>query len=134
MIGRLTRARLITIVGLSLPTVAILLAQNLASVINIAMVSHLGPAALAGLGIAGAVFSTLMAVLFGIDTGVQALVARRIGAGQPAGAASVLHDGFAIAGLAGPLLMVFGYAAGPMLLRRLSSDPAVTAHGLSYLN
>jgi len=134
MIAQLNRGRIASIVSLSLPTVAILLAQHLASLMTIAFVSELGTAALAGLGIASAMFSALMALMFGIDTGVQALVAQRIGAGQRAAAASVLHDGFIIALLAGPLLIAVGYAAGPGVMHRLVRDPAVVMHGLSYFN
>lgn len=128
----MTRMR--TILSLSLPIALILLAQNLMSLITIAMVSHLGDAAVAGIGIAGALFSMLMAVLFGIDTGVQALVAQRIGAGHVRLAGTVLNDALAIAVAAGLLLAVLGYLAGPALFRLVTADTAVAAHGLPYLN
>ena len=69
--------RLRTIVGLSLPIALILLLHNLMTLIGIALVGHLGDAAVAGIGIAGTLISMLVALLFGIDTGVQALVAWR---------------------------------------------------------
>ena len=85
-------ARVRTIVSLSLPIVLILLSQTLMGLISIAMVSHLGDTAVAGIGIGGALFSVLMAVLFGIGDGsikfalfVQAL----IGAGTAAGVATI---------------------------------------------
>jgi Na+-driven multidrug efflux pump len=56
----------------------------------------------AGIGIGSVLFSMLMAVLFGIDTGVQAVVARRIGAGQARLAGAALNDALAISVLAGP--------------------------------
>jgi len=125
--------RLRLIVGLSLPIVLILLAQTLIGLIAIALVSHLGDAAVAGIGIATALLSMLMAVLFGIDTGVQALVAQRIGAGQVAAAATALSDGLAIAILGGLLLTALGYIAGPGLFALITRDAAVAAHGLPYL-
>ncbi|MPZ35315.1 MAG: MATE family efflux transporter [Rhodospirillales bacterium] len=132
MIAPWTRTR--TILGLALPIVLVLLAHSLVNVINLAMVSHLGDAAVAGVGIANALFSMLMAVLFGIDAGVQALVAQRVGAGQVRLAGVVLNDALVIAGTAGLLLALLGYAAGPGLFRLVSSEPAVTAHGLAYLD
>ena len=105
--------RVRTIASLSLPIALILLAQTLMSLISIAMVSHLGDTAVAGIGIASALFSMLMAVLFGIDTGVQALVAQRIGAGHVRLAGIVLNDALAIAVAAGLLLTLLGYVAGP---------------------
>lgn len=122
------------IFSLSLPIALILLAQTLMSLISIAMVSHLGDAAVAGVGMAGALFSTLMAVLFGIDTGVQALVARRIGAGQALLAGIALNDALAIAVAAGLLLAMLGHIAGPGLFNLVASDTAVVTYGLPYLN
>ena len=129
----ISRSRAGTIVSLSLPIVLILLAQTLLGLATIALVSHLGDAAIAGVGIANALFSMLMAVLFGIDTGVQALVARRIGAGQAALAGRTLNDALLIAVVAGLLLALLGYGVGPSLFRMVTDDAAVAAHGLPYL-
>jgi len=125
--------RLRLIVGLSLPIVLILLAQTLIGLIAIALVSHLGDAAVAGIGIATALLSMLMAVLFGIDTGVQAVVAQRIGARQAASAGAALSDGLAVAIVGGLLLTALGYIAGPGLFALVTLDAAVAAHGLPYL-
>lgn len=125
------RARII--LALSLPIALMLLAQNLMSLITIAMVSHLGDGAVAGVGIASGLFLMLMALLFGIDTGVQALVARRVGAGQMSLAGGVLNDAQAIAVVAGFLLTLLGYVAGPGLFALVTADPAVAARGLPYL-
>jgi multidrug resistance protein, MATE family len=122
MVVQWPRARIIF--SLSLPIGLILVAHNLMSLISIAMVSHLGDAAVAGIGIAGALFSMLMAVLFGIDTGVQALVARRIGAGDVRLAGVALNDALAIAVAGGLLLALLGYVAGPGLFRLLVDDAA----------
>src|SRR5262245_31881240 len=127
-------ARVLTIVSLSLPIVLILLAQTLMGLINIAMVSHLGDTAVAGIGIGSALFSVLLAVLFGIDTGVQALVAQRIGAGFVRESGHALTDALPIATAAGLLLAVTGHVAGPGLLGLITNDPGVAAAGLSYLN
>lgn len=127
------RTRLGIVLGLSLPSVLILLMHSLMNLIGIALVSHLGDAAMAGIGIAGALFSMLMAVLFGIDTGVQALTAQRTGAGQLHRAGAVLNDAVAIAVVAGLLLAVAGYLAGPALFALATTDPAVAARGLPYL-
>src|SRR5437762_3359152 len=132
MIVRWMRVRIIF--SLSLPMVLILLAQTLMSLLNIALVSHLGDAAVAGIGIGNAVLSMLMAVLFGIDTGVQALVARRIGAGLAIEAGNALTDSLPIAATAGLLLAVVGYLAGPGIFSLITDDPDVAASGMRYLN
>ena len=104
------------------------------SLISIAMVSHLGDAAVAGIGIASALFSTLMAVLF-------AHRYRRPGAGGAADrrghvrlAGTVLNDALAIAVGAGLLLTLLGYVAGPAVFRLVTTDANVMVHGLPYLN
>lgn len=123
-----------TIVDLALPLVLMLLGHALMNVIALAMLSRLGDTAVAGVGIGNMLFSMLSAVLFGIDAGVQALVAQRCGAGQIRLAGTVLNDALAISGAAGLLLTLLGYVLGPSLFDLVSSDPAVTAHGLAYLN
>lgn len=128
-----SRPRACTIVRLALPIGLLLLAQTLLGLATITMVSHLGDAAVAGIGVANALFSMLIAVLFGIDTGVQALVAQRIGAGQTGLAGKTLNDALLIAVVAGLLLMTLGYGLGPPVFRIVTNDLAVTAHGLSYL-
>ena len=131
MIVSWARARVI--LGLSLPIVLVLLAQVLMSLVGIAMVSHLGDAAVAGIGIGSALLSMLVAVLFGIDAGVQALVAQRIGAGSEHDAGTVLTDSLPIAAAAGLVLALAGRVAGPDLFRLITRDPDVMALGLSYL-
>lgn len=125
--------RLRTIVGLSLPIALILLLHNLMTLTGIALVGPLGDAAVAAIGIAGALVSMLVALLFGIDTGVQALVARRFGGGHIRDAGAVLVDGLAIAVGAGIVLMAIGYGAGPALLPLVNGEPAVVEQALAYL-
>jgi MATE family multidrug resistance protein len=132
MIVEWARAKII--LNLSLPIVLVLLAQNLMSLIGMAMVGYLDNAALAGTGIASALFSMLLAMLFGIDTGVQAIVARLVGHGSARLAGYALNDALAISSLAGLLLTAIGYAAGPGVFAKIADDPAVVARGMPYLN
>jgi putative MATE family efflux protein len=127
-------ARAKIVFGLSLPVALVLLAQTLMSLISIAMVSHLGSAAVAGIGIASALLWMLMAILFGIDAGAQALVARRIGAGETCLAGRTVNDALAIAIVAGPFLALLGYLAGPGLLRLIADDAAVVGQASHFLD
>src|SRR5262245_25463576 len=112
----LSWARAKKILGLSLPIAFALFIQNVMQLAGIAMVGHLGPAALAGMGLGGALFSMLMAILFGLDTGVQAVVARRAGAGELHLAGRVLNDALALSVVAGLVLAAVAVAAGPAVL------------------
>ncbi|HKU96568.1 MAG TPA: MATE family efflux transporter [Vineibacter sp.] len=127
------RTRVITILRLAWPVVAALTAQNAMSLITIAMVGRLGDAALAGVGVGGTLFSTLLAMLFGLDTAVQAVVARRIGARDAPGAAAVLADALPISMLAGLALAALAYIAAPAVLSVISGDPHVVAYGTAYV-
>ncbi len=122
-----------TILRLALPTAFALVIQNVMSLVSIAMVGHLGDAAVAGIGVAGTVFSMLLAVLFGLDTGVQAVVARRAGAGELHRAGGTLNDALLISALAGLLLAAVAWVAGPCVLAMIVDDPAVITHGTRYL-
>lgn len=125
--------RVTTILRLSWPVVAALTAQNAMSLITIAMVGRLGDAALAGVAVGSTLFSTLLATLFGLDTAVQAIVARRIGARDLPGAAAVLADAIPISILAGMVLAGLADTAAPVILALIAEDPGVIAHGTSYL-
>lgn len=77
------KSRLKTILSLSVPIVATMFGYNLIGLIDLAMVGRLGDAALAGMGIGNFIFILLLTLPLGIASGVQVLVARRIGEGNP---------------------------------------------------
>lgn len=118
---------------LSLPISSSLLAQVFVVLINAAMVGKLGVNALAGVGVAGEVYAVFAAILFGIDTGVQAMVARRMGEGKLHLAGEILTDAAALSVLAGLLLAGIAFVGGGEILRMIVHNPAVEAQGTPYL-
>jgi MATE family multidrug resistance protein len=126
--------RLKILAALSLPATVTLVAQNLLGVLTTAIVGRLGDAALAGVGIGTLIFSILLALLFGLDTGVQAIVARRTGSGDRAGAGAALAQGLRLCGLAGALLTGAAYVVAPALLALAIHDPAAVAAGTAFLH
>ncbi len=130
---RIELERACAIASLALPIAAALLLQTVMSLVGIAIVSHLGDAALAGVGLASALLTALFALLFGIDTGVQVLVAHNVGGGRASGAGTVLTDALLLAAIGGPALALFGYAAGPWFLSWISADRTVVAHAVAWL-
>ncbi|TWS95919.1 MATE family efflux transporter [Reyranella sp. CPCC 100927] len=125
--------RAATILRLSWPVVVGLTAQNAMSLIAIAMVGRLGDVALAAVGVGGTLYATLLAVLFGLDTAVQTMVARKTGAQDMPGAAAVLADALPISLLAGAVLATLAYTAAPAVLTVIAGDPAVIALGTAYV-
>ena len=113
---RISSQRTRELADLSLPLVLIFIFQNLMLVAGLIMGGHLGSVALAAIGVGNAFISIFTALLFGLDTGVQVLVAQRRGAGDTNGALSALKDGLTIAMPSGLLLMVFVGLLSPALL------------------
>jgi putative MATE family efflux protein len=101
--------------------------------VSAGMVGRLGEAALAGVGVAGALFGVLLALLYGPVAAVQALTARAFGAGRAADAGRVLNEGLLLGGgvsLVLAALAMFGCAA---LLPAVLHDRAAAADGARYL-
>ena len=81
------------ILRLAVPAFLALVAEPLFLLADSAIVGHLGTLQLAGLGIAGAVLSTLISLCIFLAYGTTASVARRIGAGDVRGALAQGIDG-----------------------------------------
>lgn len=132
---QITGDRARQIVDLSLPLVMIFIFQNLMLAVSLVMAGHLGDAPLAAIGAGNAFISIFTALLFGLDTGVQVVVAQRCGAGDADGALSALKSGLAIALPAGLLLslLVFLFSPALMNLALGQADSNVKAYAVDYV-
>lgn len=111
------------IVRLAVPAFLALVAEPLFLLGDAAVVGHLGTVPLAGLGVAATVLQTVVGLCVFLAYGTTASVARRVGAGDRAGALAQGVDGIWLAvligvvatggllALAGPLVGVFGAEA-----------------------
>jgi putative MATE family efflux protein len=129
----LTQRRYAPILRLGAPLIAFFLVQQLASLIGVAFYGHLGDAVLAGVGAAGAILGVVGALLFGFDTGAQALISRAVGAGSRSRPGEVLADTLAVAIPLGALLAVGLWAFGPAVLATMIHDKAALAAGSAFL-
>jgi MATE family multidrug resistance protein len=118
------------IFALGLPLVGFYLIPSVVGIATVAMLGRLGNAAIAGVGVSGAVYTAICASLWGVDTGVQAMVARVTGAGRSGRIADILSAAYACAL---PLALVVGSATwgfGPRLISLMLPDhPAAAAGG-----
>src|SRR6266481_4251363 len=126
--GNLNRAILL----LAIPMVMEMVLESLFAVVDVLWVGRLGADAIATVGLTEALLSLVMAISFGLSLSTTAMVARRIGEKDPAGAAvagvQAIAIGLAIAAVIGiPCLF---YA--PDLLRLMGASPQVVAVGSSY--
>jgi len=127
------RSRLRTVFALALPIIAGMSSQTLLNLVDTFMVSRLGKAEVAAVGLGG--FANFMATAFitGMSAGVQAAAARRKGEGKTSEMAIPLNGGLVlVAALAIPASAILVFAT-PTLFPILNDDPAVVGAGVPYL-
>jgi MATE family multidrug resistance protein len=128
---RATRNRMIF--ALALPIVGGMISQNVLNLVDTGMVGRLGDDALAGVGVGGFANFTGVATVMGLSAGVQAISARRFGAGDTENTAEPLNAALVISVLVALPLSILLVWAAPYLFPYLNSDPEVIAHGVPYL-
>ena len=79
------------ILQIALPIIGGMMSQNIMNLVDAAMVGHLGSTQLAAVGLASFVNYVAAAIFMGLASGVQAIVARRIGEGRITEAANPLN-------------------------------------------
>ncbi len=121
-----------TILRLALPIMGAMLSQNVLNLVDTAMVGVLGPVALAAVGIGG--FATFVgtAVVIGLASGVQIMVARRKGEGRESEIAVPLNGGLLLALAAGVPLSVALLLLAPAIFPVLIGDADVIGQGVPY--
>jgi putative MATE family efflux protein len=119
---------------LALPALGALVAEPLFLLTDTALVGHLGAVPLAGLGIASAVIQTIVGLLVFLAYSTTPLVARRLGAGDTAGAVRAGIDGIWLALGIGILLVAVGVPASGWLVSLFGAEPTVAAAAHTYLS
>ncbi len=79
------------VLAISVPIIGAMISQNILNLVDAAMVGHLGSSAMAAVGIVGFLNFMAVALFMGLATGVQVIVARRIGENLAAEAAVPLN-------------------------------------------
>src|SRR2546421_477186 len=126
--GNLHRAILL----LAIPMVLEMVLESLFAVVDVFWVGRLGADAIATVGLTESLLSLVMAIGFGLSLSTTAMVARRIGEKDPAGAAvagvQAIVIGLAIAALIGVPCLYYA----PDLLRLMGASSQVVAVGSGY--
>ncbi|MGO1544415.1 MAG: MATE family efflux transporter [Gulosibacter sp.] len=121
------------ILALAVPALGALVAQPLFVLTDTAMVGHLGESVLAGLSIGATVITTLVGLMVFLAYTTTPLVARRLGAGDKAGAIRAGIDGMWLGLGCGIVLLLLGLAFAGPTVRAFTDDPFVQEAALSYL-
>jgi MATE family, multidrug efflux pump len=126
--GSLNRA----IVLLAIPMVLEMVMESLFAVADVFWVSHLGPDAVATVGLTESLLTLVYTAAMGLSIGVAAVVARRIGEKRPEAAAEAAVQGIALGLVVAAIVAVLGISLAPRLLAIMGASPAVTAIGSTY--
>ncbi len=129
---RIEPQRLLRILTIGVPIIGGMLSQSLINLVDAAMVGRLGDAALAGVGVGGYATFITVSMVMGLSAGVQALVARRFGAGEHERLFEPLIAGLILALVISlPLTLLFVLIA-PYLIPLFNSDQQVLDIAVPY--
>ncbi len=118
---------------LALPALGALAAEPLYVLVDTAIVGRLGIEPLAGLAVAGIVLTAMYGICNFLAYSTTALVARRVGANDPRGAAELGVDGAAVALSLGIALMVIGLLGAPLIVDAMGASSSAAPYALEYL-
>ncbi len=121
------------IIGLALPAFGALVAEPLFLMADSAIVGHLGTSQLAGLGVAGALLTTLVGVFVFLAYATTAAVARRVGAGDLPAAIRQGMDGIWLALLISAAAVAIAIPAAPALTDVFGASGTAAPYAVTYL-
>ena len=121
------------ILRLALPALGALAAGPLYTLVDTAIVGHLGAKPLAGLALAGTVLTAAIEIADFLSYGVTAQIARALAAGDEHGARRVAAQALWLAGATGLLAVVLLAALGSPLLSLVGQGAGVHGRAETYL-
>jgi putative MATE family efflux protein len=116
---------------LAIPMVLEMLMESVFAVADVFWVSRVGPEAVATVGITESLLTMIYTAAMGLSIGVTAMVARRIGEKNPAGASEAAAQGILLGIGVSLVIAIVGVPLAPALLRVMGASPGVLAN-VSY--
>lgn len=120
------------ILSLAVPAFGALIAQPIFVATDTAMVGHLGETVLAGLAIGSMCITTIVGLMVFLAYTTTPVVARRLGAGDRAGAIRAGFDGMWLALYCAVVLLLVGIVAAGPVISVMTDDPFVASAARSY--
>jgi putative MATE family efflux protein len=121
------------ILALAVPALGALAADPLLSLVDTAFVSRLGTVALGALGVDAAIFSFAFFAFNFLAYATTPMVARRIGAGDRAGAGRIVVQALMLATGLGLLVSAVLFGGAETLVRAMQAGPELVDPAVSYL-
>ena len=126
--GPLGRAILL----LAIPMVLEMIMESVFAVVDIFWVGHLGTDAAATVGLTESLMTLIYALAIGLSIGAMAMVARRIGEGNPEGAARAAVQAIALTLLLSITIAVVATPFAPRLMHLMGASPWVIENGIRF--
>jgi len=101
--------------------------------IDMIWVGKLGEASIAGVGVSGMVVQVVNSMTMGLFTGMRAMIARFVGAGDTESANHVARQAFVVGVVFSLIMAAIGIFLADPLLVMLGVDPEVVSEGAAYL-
>ncbi len=117
---------------LAVPMVLEMVMESVFAVVDVFFVARLGADAVAAVGITESMLSGVYAIGIGLAIGATAMVARRYGEGDRAGAAHAAAQALMLSLTVAVLIGIAGAVFAPMLLATMGASPSVVSSGSGY--
>src|SRR6267143_2666126 len=120
------------VILLAIPMVLEMLMESTFAVTDIFWVSHLGPDAVATVGLTESLLTLMYAVAIGLSIGATAMVARRIGERNPDGAARAAVQAMVLGLIVAAIFASIGVPLSGKLLKLMGGSPWVVQNGVGF--
>ena len=117
---------------IAIPMILEMIAESIFAVVDIFWVSHLGTDAAATVGLTESLLTIIYALAIGLSIGAMAMVARRIGEGNPDGAARAAVQAIAVALLISVTIGIVATPFASRLMALMGGSPWVLEHGVAF--
>src|SRR5258705_5882147 len=120
------------IILLAIPMVLEMVMESVFAVVDVFWVAHLGPNAVATVGLTESMLILVYTAAMGLSIGVMAMVSRRIGEKNPAGAADAAVQGIALGVIVAAVTGTLGAVFAAPLLVLIGTSTDVVSIGLCW--
>ena len=122
------------ILKIMLPISLALLVPNLNFIVNNIFLGHLSELALATASITGVYYLIFSSIGFGLNNGLQMLIARRAGENRPGEIGNLFNQGLLIALILSAISIALTYTIASFILKQAVHDPETYRMSVSFLN
>jgi putative MATE family efflux protein len=117
---------------LSVPMILEMVMESLFAIVDVFFVSKVGTHAVAAVGLTESVLTIIYAVAMGLSMAATALVARRVGEGDPKRAANAAFQAIVLATGASIVISIVGVWFAKDILRLMGGEEALVEEGYRY--